>query len=147
MGVVFGGHIQSIDVMLDEGAFEPLHAHPYDAGYDLRSPVDFILHPHGHETIDTRVHILIPNGFVGLLKAKSGLNVKEGIKGTGTIDAGYTGNLIVKLENTEEGTHHFRPGDKMIQIIFVPVETPELHYVKSFPETDRGENGFGSTGR
>ena len=139
-------------IMLDKGAKMPTRAHPYDAGLDLYAPESGAAHCispcGGYATIDTGVHVQIPEGYVGFIKAKSGLNVKHGITCTGVIDSHYTGSIAVKLYN-----HHcclrydVRPGDKIAQLVIVPCLLPELELVDSLEETDRGENGFGSTGR
>jgi dUTP pyrophosphatase len=89
----------------------------------------------------------IPEGYCGLLVSKSGLNVKNGITGTGLIDAGYTGSIIVKLYNDSYDDKVFDSGDKIIQIIILPVPDVKLVMVDSLEDTERGDNGFGSTGR
>lgn len=134
-------------VVIDDGAYMPERAHELDAGYDLRTPVDFDIYGRMNRTIDTGVHIEIPRGYVGFLKSKSGLNVKDNITGEGVIDAGYTGSIKVKLYN--EGTYvkSFNRGDKIIQIVILPIFTPKLEQVESLEETERGNEGFGSTGR
>ena len=139
-------------VKLDDGAFMPERAHESDAGYDIRTPEDFTLEksPYtgvNYVTIDTGVHVEIPKGYVGLLKSKSGLNVRDDIIGEGVIDAGYTGSIKVKLYNLGDKTKEFKRGDKIIQLVIVPIITPELEVVEELEDTDRGDNGFGSTGR
>ena len=134
-------------VMLDEGAFMPERAHELDAGYDLRTPKDFSVYGGKCKTIDTGVHFEIPAGYVGFLKSKSGLNVKDSITGEGVIDSGYTGSIKVKLYNHGRARKCFCKGDKIIQIVLLPVFTPELEKVDSLDDTERGSNGFGSTGR
>lgn len=145
-------------VKLDDGAFLPERAHELDAGYDLRTPIDafvsatrtdFFLKQTriGSATIDTGIHVEIPKGYVGFLKAKSGLNVNHGIIGEGVIDAGYTGSIKVKLYNLSDRGYEFKRGDKIIQLVILPILTPELEQVDSLKETDRGSNGFGSSGK
>lgn len=141
-------------VMLDKpiGAKMPTRAHHYDAGLDLYAPSarDFYsVAPGGGSTIiDTGVHIQIPEGYVGFIKAKSGLNVNHGLTCTGVIDAHYTGSIAVKLYNHHEHMRYVvRPGDKIAQLVILPCLLPELELVDSLEETDRGNNGFGSTGR
>ena len=133
-------------VMLDEKAKMPTKAHDTDAGFDLYAPKDFVVRCGGSAIIDTGVHIEIPKGYVGFLKSKSGLNVKYGINGEGVIDAGYTGPIVAKLYNREK-TLHFKEGQKIIQIVFLPIPEVELELTDSFEETDRGNNGFGSSGK
>lgn len=139
---------KEINVQIDRGAFMPERAHEADAGYDLRTPKDFVVRAKGSATIDTGVHVQIPKGFVGFLKSKSGLNVKDGITGEGVIDAGYTGSIKVKLYNFSSKTKQFELGDKIIQLVILPISTPKLIQVKKLNDnTDRGNDGFGSTGR
>lgn len=140
-------------VMLDPGAKMPTRAHTFDAGLDLYSPVDAYIYPRWAEctnnavSIDTGVHVAIPEGCCGLVKAKSGLNVKHGLTCTGVIDAHYTGSIVVKLYNHTNQTYRVKKGDKIAQLLIVKCELPELELVDSLEETDRGDNGFGSTGR
>lgn len=134
-------------VKLDKGAFMPLRAHESDAGYDLKTPIDFYLKPESDFVIDTGVHVQIPKGYVGILKSKSGLNVKRSVIGTGTIDSGYTGSIVVKLYNLGDNYQHFRAGDKIIQLVIYPIFTEDLEQVEELEETERGDKGFGSTGR
>lgn len=136
-----------INVMLDEGAYMPEYAHDTDAGADIRTPVDAVIMPNGSLVIDSGVHIEIPAGYVGNLKSKSGLNVKNDITGEGVIDSGYTGSICVKLYNHEDKKYEFKRGDKIIQIEIIPVMHGIFHQVNSLEDSDRGNNGFGSTGR
>lgn len=134
-------------IVLDEGAYVPTRAHELDAGYDLKTPHRFVLHHHDSAVIDTGVHVEIPKGYVGFLKSKSGLNVKHDIIGEGTIDAGYTGSIRVKLYNLGYMDYVFAKGDKIIQLVILPIYTPKLEVVNRLEKTERGEGGFGSTGR
>lgn len=134
-------------VMLDEGAYMPTRAHSTDAGLDLYSPVDVMIMPQASAVIDTRVHVELPPGSVGFLKSKSGLNVKHGILGEGVIDAGYTGSIRVKLYNHGGDTYKIQRGDKITQLVILPVMLLNLEKVEMLEDTDRGANGFGSTGR
>ena len=141
-----------LKVKLDEGAFAPESAHEEDAGYDLRTPTDCYIKEHGYAIIDTGVHMAIPKGYVGFLKSKSGLNVRDHLTGEGVIDSGYTGSIMVKLYhnkddgNTILGGKHFKRGDKIIQIVLLPIIKPEIKIVDELEETERGDGGFGSTG-
>lgn len=134
-------------IKLDPGAYMPERAHSADAGYDLRSPVKGRLYAGEAVVIDTGVHVQIPTGFVGMLKSKSGLNVKHDIVGEGVIDSGYTGSIRVKLYNHGSESYMIEVGDKISQLVILPIITPELELVTALEETDRGCNGFGSTGR
>lgn len=141
--------LKEINVMLDHGAKAPERAHNWDAGLDLFMPKNATAYvkPGGHLIVDTGVHVEIPEGYVGLLKSKSGLNVKRSLTGEGVIDAGYTGSIVVKLYNHGVIPYKFGPGEKLIQLLIIKCETPEVKIVESFKETERGAAGFGSTGR
>lgn len=136
-----------VKVMLDKGAYMPVRAHKDDAGLDLRSPDTFIVKAGKSLKIDSGVHVDIPAGYVGFLKAKSGLNVKYGITCTGVIDAGYTGSIVVKLYNNGSDDVLFERGDKITQLVILPIVCPDLVQVDSLEDTERGDAGFGSTGR
>lgn len=152
-------------IMLDQGA-KVSRAHPWDAGLDLHTPVDctvpaatmkilfdaYELHwktkiEVGSVTIDTGVHVEIPEGFTGFIKSKSGLNVKHGLTAEGVIDSHYTGSIVVKLYNHTSEPHLFHAGDKIAQLVILPCLLPELELVDHLEDTDRGDKGFGSTGR
>ena len=139
---------KNMKVVLDKGAYEPIRAHDTDAGLDLRTPIEFTIRPHDSCVIDTGVHIELPRGTFGQLFSKSGLNVKRSIVSLGgTIDEGYTGSITVKLYNEGDEEYHFRPGDKIVQLVIMPYLAPEIEYVNELGNTDRGDNGFGSTGK
>lgn len=133
-------------VMLDTGAYMPEYAHEADAGADLKSPIDAILNGGDSVVIDTGVHIAIPNGFVGFLKSKSGLNVKSGILSEGVIDAGYTGSIRVKLYNHSKQPFFIYKGQKITQLVILPFLHADFKQVDALDETERGNGGFGSTG-
>lgn len=137
-----------IKIKLDDGAFAPESAHTADAGYDLRTPRDCYIQAGSCAIIDTGVHMAIPEGYVGFLKSKSGLNVRDHLTGEGVIDSGYTGSIVVKLYNNGKyGGKQFHRGDKVIQIVLLPIIKPDIEIVDSLEDTERGDNGFGSTGR
>lgn len=135
-------------IMLDKGAYMPTKAHKDDAGFDLRTPVGVIVPARGSAIVDTGVHIELPKKTTGFLKSKSGLNMKYGIVSEGVIDVGYTGSIRVKLYNHSDTEYIFLKGDKITQLVILPIITPKkLKVVGKFKERDRGNNGFGSTGR
>ena len=125
----------------------PKRAFETDAGLDLFSPVDVDVPPRGSVTIDTLVHIELPKNTVGMVKSKSGLNVKHGIQSEGVIDVGYTGSIRVKLYNHSNRWYQVDKGDKISQLVILPILTPDLELVDELDETERGNGGFGSTGR
>jgi dUTP pyrophosphatase len=137
----------NINVMLDEGAKMPTKAHESDAGFDLYTPIDITVMAHNHAIINTGVHVEIPDGYVGMLKSKSGLNVKHNLVSEGVIDSGYTGSIVVKLYNHGNEAYTFRRGDKLTQLVILPIPEVELSLVKEFTDTERGDSGFGSSGR
>lgn len=137
-------------VFLDVGSYMPTYAHDADAGMDLRTPVAFIVPAHGDYTIDTGIHVQIPNDYVGFIKSKSGLNVNAGLTATGVVDSGYTGSIRVKLYNHSDEGYVFSRGDKITQMVVLPVARFDMVRVDSledFGKTERGNGGFGSTGR
>lgn len=135
-------------VKLDPGAYMPERAHETDAGYDLRATATYAVRAHGSATIDTGVHIELPRGTVGMLKSKSGLNVRYGITSEGVIDVGYTGSIVAKLYNHSDTNYVVEPGDKITQLVILPLaDAGELELVSALDDTERGDGGFGSTGR
>lgn len=137
-----------VKIKLDNGAYMPERAHRTDAGADLRTPYLITIEPHSSEVIDTGVHIELPRGYYGRLESKSGLNVKDSVVSCGgTIDEGYTGSIRVKLYNFGNKQKTFDVGDKIVQLLICPVEYCGFCEVDELENTDRGDNGFGSTGR
>ena len=136
-----------MNIILDNGAFKPEFAHRTDAGADLRSPICAIVPARGNVVIDTGVHVEIPEGYTIFLKSKSGLNVKHNLIGEGVVDSGFTGSIRVKLYNLGDIDYQILRGDKIIQMVILPCGYCEFTQVDKFPETERGDGGFGSTGR
>ena len=134
-------------IKLDEGAYLPTRAHPTDAGMDLYARETQIVPAKESAVFDTGVHIELPIGTVGMLKSKSGLNVKHGITSEGVIDVGYTGSIVAKLYNNSGRDYKVNEGDKITQLVIMPIITPSLELVDELDATDRGDNGFGSSGR
>lgn len=134
-------------VKIDLGCYLPERAHDLDAGYDLRSPKLALVPPYSSTVIDTGVHVAIPAHHVGMIKSKSGLNVKYNITSEGVVDAGYTGSIKVKLYNHGHDTYTVHKGDKISQLVIMPIITPALELVAVLDDSERGDNGFGSTGR
>lgn len=134
-------------IILDNGAKMPTKAHRADAGFDLYSREAVIISAKESATFDTGVHMQIPEGFVGFLKSKSELNVKHGITSEGVIDSGYTGSIVVKLYNHSGKDYKVEIGDKISQIVLLPIVMTDLELVKNFENSERGNNGFGSSGR
>lgn len=128
----------------------PTHAHEGDAGVDLRTSIDFKLQSGERRLVQTGIAVAIPQGYVGLVCPRSGMAVKYGIgvvNGPGVVDSGYRGELKVALINHGADSVSFKRGDRIAQLLVVPVAVPELTEVVEIPTSDRGEGGFGSTGR
>lgn len=134
-------------IKLDRGAFIPTRAHGTDAGADLRSPTDAVVPAWGSRVIDTGVHIQLPHGYVGMLKSKSGLNIKHGITSEGVVDEGYTGQIKVKLYNHSHERYKIERGDEITQLVIMPCEYVDFEVVDKLDDSERGDGGFGSTGK
>ena len=144
-------------IKLSGNAILPTRAHEWDGGLDLYTPEDVTVVRSrwtptegitiGSATIDTGVHVEIPKGYVGFIKSKSGLMVKHGLTADGTIDSGYVGSIRVKLFNHTSTSYEFKAGEKIAQLVILPILTPELELVDELEDTDRGSNGFGSSGK
>jgi len=133
-------------VQLDPGAYLPTRAHRADAGLDLYARKNAWILPFTRKSFDTGVHVEIPDGFVGMLTAKSGLMAKQGITSRGTIDCGYTGSIRAVLFNHSWRFVRIKKGQKISQLVVMPIITPELEWVAELEDTERGTGGFGSTG-
>lgn len=128
----------------------PVYAHPGDAGADLTAAEAVRLRPGERATVATGVRIALPEGFVAFVVPRSGLAAKHGItvvNAPGTIDAGYRGEIKVILLNTDaHEPHEIAVGDRIAQIIVMPVPRARFIPVDTLPDSVRGEGGFGSTG-
>ena len=139
-------------IYLEDGAFMPTRAHQTDAGLDLKSrDGDFWLFPGQSYVFDTGVHIRLQKGTFGKIESKSGLNVSASVVSCGgVIDEGYVGSIAVKLYNFGHESYHFQRGDKIAQLVIMPYLAPEIEPVEDLRElghSDRGSDGFGSSGR
>ena len=135
-------------VKLDKGAYMPERAHAQDAGLDIRTPSPVHIPRGGYAIVNTGVHVELPQGTCGILKSKSGLSALFCLHTVdGVIDEGYTGEIVAKLHNGGSGDIYLDAGDKVTQLVIVPVLKPVLQLVDELDETERGTAGFGSTGR
>ena len=135
-------------VKIDSLAFEPTRAHEQDAGLDLRSKLNIMIPAGGSALIETGTHVELPKGTAGLLVSKSGLNCKRDITSTGLIDEGYTGEIMVKLYNHGTEDYFVRRGDKISQLVIIPVLHEPVELVDSLDtDSEREDSGFGSSGR
>lgn len=139
---------ESIEVLYSGSL--PVYAHPGDAGADLVSADDVVLGPGERATVGTGLRIALPNGYVAFVVPRSGLAMKHGItivNAPGTVDAGYRGELRVTLLNTDAAEPYaIAAGDRIAQLIVMPVPRVRFVEVERLPGSDRGEGGFGSTG-
>lgn len=128
----------------------PTYAHPGDAGADLHAAEALTLAPGARATVGTGVSIALPDGYVAFVVPRSGLAARRGItivNSPGTVDAGYRGELRVTLLNTDlEESFDIAVGDRIAQLIVMPVSRAEFVRVETLPGSQRGEGGFGSTG-
>jgi dUTP pyrophosphatase len=128
----------------------PAYAHPGDAGADLVSAEALRLEPGERALVGTGVRIALPEGHLGFVVPRSGLATKHGItivNSPGTVDAGYRGEIKVTLLNTDlENGYDIAVGDRIAQLIVMPVPRARFIPVDTLPESARGEGGFGSTG-
>ena len=141
--------IESVDVPII-AAHVPVYAHPGDAGADLVSAEALRLGPGERALVATGVRIALPDGYVAFVVPRSGLAAKHGItivNAPGTVDAGYRGEIKVSLLNTDAAeAYDIAVGDRIAQLIVMPVPRVRFVPVDELPDSARGEGGFGSTG-
>jgi dUTP pyrophosphatase len=129
----------------------PAIARPGDAGLDLRSNLDLVVQPGERAMIPTGVAVAIPEGHAGLVLPRSGLASRQGLtlaNAPGLIDAGYRGEIICSVVNLDPGESvKIARGDRIAQLVIVPIAGVQPEWVEELPPSDRGEGGFGSTGR
>lgn len=140
---------ESVEVLITASIL-PSYAHPGDAGADLHSAEALVLAPGERALVGTGVSIALPDGFAAFVVPRSGLAFKHGItivNAPGTVDAGYRGEIKVTLLNTDRtAPYAIAVGDRIAQIIIMPVSRATFIPVDRLPGSQRGENGFGSTG-
>lgn len=137
-------------LLVSEPGFEPTYATAGDAGADLRSTKKISIGPGDRELVPTGVSIALPSGFVGLVHPRSGLALKHGVtvlNAPGTIDACYRGEIMVTLYNSSHEAFEIEVGDRIAQLLIQSVEHAKFITVAKLPESNRGQAGFGSTGR
>lgn len=135
-----------IRVKIDDGAHMPVRAHDTDAGADIRCIEGFTVPAHGSVKIGTGVHIELPKWTKAELVSKSGLNVNHCIQTQGLIDAGYSGEIRVRVYNHGDYDYTFNAGDKVTQLVVTDVLFPTFEPSDSIDGGERGDSGFGSTG-
>lgn len=130
----------------------PYYATAGAAALDLHACVDeaVVVPAGGQATVPTGIAAAVPEGYVGLLAVRSSMGVRHGVtlaNGIGVIDSDYRGPLSVGLRNLRDEDYRVEPGDRVAQLLVVPVLCPEVEVVDELPDTARGAGGFGSTGR
>ena len=137
----------TISVQLDEGAYLPERAHGTDAGADLRCREGFIIPAHGSADVDTGVHVELPPHAKAEVKSKSGLWINHCIITTGLVDEGFSGTIRVRLANLGDEDYTFAAGEKVTQLCVSPVLYPTYRQADEIKGGERGNAGYGSTGR
>lgn len=143
----------NIDILtLSDSAKLPERGSDMAAGYDLFADIseDIIIDPHTTAMIGTGLAVAIPEGYFGGIYARSGLSSKEGLRPancTGVVDADYRGEIKVALHNDSDFERTITPGQKIAQMVIMPFLSVEFQQVEQLDNTDRGEGGFGSTGK
>jgi dUTP diphosphatase len=136
---------------LDDDLPLPSYARAGDAGLDLIAAADTTLAPGERVAVPTGIAVAIPAGYAGFVHARSGRALREGLalaNAPGLIDSGYRGEVKVVVVNLDPATEiHIKRGDKIAQLVIQAVAQAELQEVDDLPVTDRGDGGFGSTGR
>ena len=136
---------------LDPGLPLPRFAHPGDAGLDLHAAQAITLGPHERGVIGCGLAVAIPQGYVGLVSPRSGTAVSMGlsmVNTPGVVDSGYRGEVRLALINLDPSEPiHVKRGDRVAQLVIVPLAPVEVAEVEDLPGSQRGEGGFGSTGR
>jgi len=129
-------------------AFLPVRGTEGSAGYDLISPDDHDISNDSTATIKLGIAVQIPEGYCGKIESRSSLSSKFSIEaGAGVIDSDYRGEIGVVLHNLSRSLFNIKRGDKIAQMLIIPVLYPKVSEVYSLTDTKRGTGGYGSTGR
>ena len=128
-------------------AILPCYGHPGDAGLDLFSCVDMSLQPGDAQPVPTGIQVAIPDGYVGLIWDKSGISLSRIHRLAGVVDSGYRGEIKVVLINLGTEVFAISQGMKIAQMLIQPVQSVTVIESQDLAESERGEGGFGSTGR
>lgn len=125
----------------------PAKANPSDAGIDIFTNESYTLAPGERHMFSTGICVEFPEGYVALLWDRSGLGSKGVHRLAGVIDSGYRGEWRVVLLNTTQEPYEVKAGDKVVQCILQKFEPAEIEEVHELEDSERGEKGFGSSGR
>lgn len=132
---------------LSQHARLPTRGTEYSAGYDLYSPVDCILYRRTRTLIKLDIAVRFLNGHYAQIKPRSSLAIKGIDTGAGVIDSDYRGNIGVLLFNHSENDIPINKGDRIAQMVLIRISTPDVVEVDELDDTQRGEGGYGSTGK
>lgn len=137
---------------LKENAIIPTRGSNQAAGYDLYACIDSTIYISPHETIkiDTGIAVELPDGTFGAVFARSGLATKEGLSPAnkvGVIDSDYRNSIIVALHNHSNMSRTISPGERIAQLVVLPYLPIEFEEVDELSNTERGNGGFGHTGK
>lgn len=148
---MISARLQLLVRRLDPGLPLPRYAHSGDAGLDLHSAQNVTIAPGERVVVGSGLAVAIPEGYVGLVSPRSGTAVRNGlsmVNTPGVVDSGYRGEVRLALINLDrEEPMHVARGDRVAQMVIVPVIAPEVVEADELPSSKRGEGGFGSTGR
>lgn len=140
-------HVAQVQLLHPE-AKVPTKTNYNDAGFDLYSNTSTIIPPKQRKTVSTGIALQMPEHFAGLIWPRSGLSVKQGIDVlAGVVDSGYRGEIMVCLYNTSDQNVVINTGDRIAQIIFQEVPRVIMEVHESLGSSQRGDNGFGSSGK
>lgn len=130
-----------------KNAVVPVYAHAGDSGMDVAVTHSFVLPAKRTVKVMTGIGVELPDGYEVQVRPRSGLAARHGVFAVfGTVDAGYRGEIGVTLVNMGDADLAFDAGDRIAQLVIAPVVRAEVVTVDSLSSSERGENGFGSTG-
>ena len=138
--------------LLKEGAARPCRETAGSAGFDLRACLEapLLVEPGDWAMVPTGLGAEIPQGMAGMVFSRSGLGTKSGMvvaQGVGVIDSDYRGEIKVPLRNMGKKAYEIQPGERVAQLVLLPVCLPPVEEAQALSATQRGEGGFGSTGK
>lgn len=138
-----------VNMVVEDDNLAPEYKTSGASGADLRANEECVLQSLERKLIKTGVKVSIPQGFEGQVRARSGLSAKKGltlVNGIGTIDSDYTGEILVSMINLSNEPQEIHKGDRIAQLVIVPVIQALFNPVENLEDTERGEGGFGHTG-
>lgn len=140
------------EMKIKAGKHRPSYANDNAAGLDIRyaGTEDITIHPGEAKDIETSLAVEIPSRCFGMVVPRSGLGFKHGlslINTVGIIDSDYRGNIGIKLKNDGKAPYTITEGERVVQMVIIPYIQPDLSFVDTLSDTNRGANGFGSTGK